>query len=136
MHPGDEQRLADFFAREPGVASVWLFGSQARGTARPDSDVDLAVLYADGAAPPDAVAWYRDLYARLALLGAGEPDLVLLDRADPVLRRQVYETGRPLYVRDADRDVDFRVRSWMEYLDLAPIRARIIAARRAAVGHR
>lgn len=76
------------------------------------------------------------MYARLSVLGAGEPDLVLLERADPVLRRQVFERGRPLLVRDAERVNDFRVRSWMEYLDLAPIRERILAARRGHLGHR
>ena len=28
-----------------GVVAVYLFGSTARGTAKPDSDVDVAVLY-------------------------------------------------------------------------------------------
>jgi predicted nucleotidyltransferase len=31
--------------REEGVRSVALFGSQARGDARPDSDVDLLISY-------------------------------------------------------------------------------------------
>ena len=34
-----------------GVASLWVFGSVARGDARPDSDVDLALEFAPGADP-------------------------------------------------------------------------------------
>lgn len=34
-----------------GVDSLWVFGSVARGDARPDSDVDLAVEFAPDARP-------------------------------------------------------------------------------------
>ncbi len=121
-----------FFAVENDVAAVWLFGSQAQGRARPDSDIDLGVLYADERAPQDVVSWHRQMYSRLAALGIGEVDLTLLDRADPVLRRQVFEHGRPLLVRDPARAIEFRVRSWAEYLDLAPYRDRVLAAKQAA----
>lgn len=41
-----EQTLREFFARAPhGAAAVYLFGSQARGTARDRSDVDVGVLF-------------------------------------------------------------------------------------------
>lgn len=33
------------FARRWGVVRLWLFGSMAKGTARPDSDVDLLVEF-------------------------------------------------------------------------------------------
>ncbi len=46
-----EQMIADYLAklREfcPGVRSIILFGSLARGEARPDSDVDLIVVASD-----------------------------------------------------------------------------------------
>lgn len=52
--PVDKRRtvldLVDALATAPGVAAVVLGGSYARGTARPDSDVDLG-LYYDPAAP-------------------------------------------------------------------------------------
>ena len=38
----------------PGLASVWLFGSEAAGDAGPASDIDLAVLV-DGRADPRRV---------------------------------------------------------------------------------
>jgi predicted nucleotidyltransferase len=40
----DVQRtLADWAARNPKVRRVWVFGSRARGTHRPDDDIDIAV---------------------------------------------------------------------------------------------
>lgn len=35
--------LGEVFQRHPEVTRVVLFGSRAKGTARPDSDIDLAV---------------------------------------------------------------------------------------------
>ncbi len=65
---------------------------------------------------------------------AVERSLVRLFEADPVLRRQVLERGRPIYVRDARRLTEFRVRSWMEYLDLQPYRERTIRGLAAHLG--
>jgi hypothetical protein len=42
------QRLVDELARRPEVLGVALFGSVARGDARPDSDVDVFVLVEQG----------------------------------------------------------------------------------------
>ena len=40
-----EQRVADFFGPLSGVVAAYLFGSVARGVDRPDSDIDVAVLF-------------------------------------------------------------------------------------------
>jgi predicted nucleotidyltransferase len=46
----DRTRLAEL-CRRYHVARLEVFGSQARGTARPDSDVDLLVTFEDGYTP-------------------------------------------------------------------------------------
>jgi len=46
----DHQRLVDI-CRRFRVAKLELFGSRARGTARPDSDVDLLVTFEEGYTP-------------------------------------------------------------------------------------
>ena len=38
-------------SRLPGLLAIYAFGSRAQGTARPDSDLDLAVLVAGYAEP-------------------------------------------------------------------------------------
>jgi predicted nucleotidyltransferase len=46
----DRERLADF-CRRFHVAKLELFGSRAKGTSRPDSDVDLLVTFEAGQTP-------------------------------------------------------------------------------------
>lgn len=44
--------VAKTAARKPDISRVVLFGSYARGDARPDSDIDLCVEYGERAAVP------------------------------------------------------------------------------------
>jgi predicted nucleotidyltransferase len=108
------------------LSALWLFGSEARGRARRDSDVDLAVL------SPQPISAERFLSARLDLeasLGRSV-DLVDLRRASPILGRQVVRDGRLLVDRDpADRHV-FAMLLPSRYSDLKISRG---AAERALV---
>lgn len=80
----------------PEVSAIYLFGSSARGTARPDSDLDLAVLAAQRL---DATARW-DLQERLADLAGRPVDLVDLRAASTVMRVQVIDGAAVLF--DAD----------------------------------
>lgn len=81
------------FAQEAGARRVILFGSRARGTNRPKSDIDLAI---EGC--PDFDALYDrlqdDLWSLLQL------DIVNLDDGiSPDLRHEIERDGRTLYER-------------------------------------
>ncbi len=82
--------------RLPGLLGVWLFGSVARGTARPDSDLDIAVL---GAAPFDAVQLF-DLGLELGVLVQRDVDLVDLRRLPIVVQKEVLLGGERLAAFD------------------------------------
>src|SRR3972149_12043706 len=41
------KKITKYFSKNPEVAAVYLYGSYARGEARADSDIDLAVLVTD-----------------------------------------------------------------------------------------
>src|SRR3989344_1868581 len=42
-----KDKIAKFFEGKPEIAAAYLYGSQAKGFARKDSDIDLAVLVGD-----------------------------------------------------------------------------------------
>lgn len=116
MHSLDEEILRAVEGI-PGISVLVVFGSRAKGTARPDSDLDVAVLPESG--DPKA---RRELLTSLAVALAdlapeGRVDVVFLDEANDVLRQRVMETGRVLICRDRDAWIELRVRTMREYGD-------------------
>ena len=96
------------------LSALWLFGSEARGQARPDSDVDLAALFSCPVAPEQLL----DVRLDLEILLRRSVDLVDLRRASPVIGRQVVQHGRLLLDRDpVDRHV-FSMLLPSRYVDL------------------
>ena len=81
------RRLADHRAELEGlgVRSLDLFGSVARGEARPDSDVDLLVAFDR---PVGLFHFFRVQHRLEAILGTAV-DLVMRDAIKPQLRSRV-----------------------------------------------
>jgi len=91
--------LAETLARELRAAfpdrrlwGAWLYGSRAHGRARPESDVDIAVLCDF---PLDPVVLF-DVSGRLAAAVGATVDLVDLARAGGLLRVEATQAGRAL----------------------------------------
>ena len=85
--------LTRLIASVESVERLMLFGSHARGTAAPRSDIDLAVTIAsdrDWWALQEAVEEYPTLL---------KIDLVRLNAADDELAGEIMRTGKVLYER-------------------------------------
>lgn len=104
----------------PGVAAAWLFGSVARGQARADSDVDLAILFTG----PDREGQRTDLLAQLGAqfesIWQRPCDVVELWHQGPLFRHSVLAEGALLCDLDPERRIDFEARTTSEYLDFLP----------------
>lgn len=126
--PVDEaarERLARALDRE-GVVAAMLIGSQARGTAGPLSDVDIAVWHEPGLDPATRLRLRLDLAtAASRALGTDEVDIVLLNRATPLMRHRAIRDGVRLVDRDPRARVRFETRGLLEYLDTKPLRAEL-----------
>jgi len=77
----------------PGLIALYRFGSQAKGTARPDSDVDLAILSRE----PIPNLRRFELAQELATQLHRDVDLVDLRTASTVMRMQVISSGECLF---------------------------------------
>jgi hypothetical protein len=117
-----EARLKAFFEDDPrGAVAVYLFGSVARGQARPDSDIDIGVLFATD--PPATLeAPQFALEAALERQLGSPVQVVALNRAPADLVHRVLRDGRLVLDRDRAARIRFEVRSRNVYFDLAPIR--------------
>jgi len=106
---------------DPEIVAVYLYGSQARGTARPGSDVDLGLLLR---VPPAATlkGVARDLEAALEGNLKRPVQAVVLNRAPADLVHRVLRDGIVVLDRDRAARIRFEVKSRSEYLDLAPVR--------------
>lgn len=117
-----EARLKAFFEDDPrGALAVYLYGSVARGQARPGSDVDIGVLLATD--PPATLeAPQFAIEAALERLLGSPVQVVALNRAPADLVHRVLRDGRLVLDRDRSARIRFEVRSRNEYFDMEPIR--------------
>lgn len=136
MHPADiDAAVATIHAQLPEVSAIYLYGSQARGDARPDSDVDFAVL-TNGPRLPPMRLW--DLRMDLAADLRRPVDLVQLDTVSTILQREVIADGARLYAAAPIVADLFEVQVLREYADLKTRRHGIeadIVARGRVLGH-
>jgi predicted nucleotidyltransferase len=113
------------------VLVAFLIGSQARGSAGPLSDIDVAVLHSPGLSPKAAFALRLELArAAGAALGTAEVDIVVVNGASPLLRHRVAQDGRLLLDRDPVARVRFRADALRDYLDTEPMRTALAAGLR------
>ena len=88
----DDAALAAICARY-GIAELTVFGSQARGTARPDSDIDILYVLRPGR----KLGWeIEQLSEDLARLFGRKVDLVSLRSVHPRPKAALLAETRPL----------------------------------------
>jgi predicted nucleotidyltransferase len=118
-----ESQLRDFLAanaERQGIAAAYLFGSVARGTAKPGSDVDVGILYSEE--PPRTLDGLGlGLEGELEDLLKLPVQVVVLNRAPVDLIIRVLRDGKLLVDRDRSKRVRFEVRARNEFWDLEPI---------------
>ena len=104
------------------VVLAYLFGSQAKGTANHESDIDIAVLLADQI--PQAEYGQRVVDLNTELIGIFQRDAIdvaLLNTAPPLLAFQVVRHGVVIY-DPYQRYVSFYIDTFNRYADTQPLR--------------
>ena len=102
-----------------GLDALFVFGSEAAGTPRRDSDVDLAALLRRR---PDGLE-LLDAQTALEEIAGRDVDLVDLGAASPILARQVLRSGRCVFGASAPALAFFEATLPSRYEDLKRVRA-------------
>ena len=109
--------------RRHNVTAGYMFGSHATGRANQLSDVDIAVLFAEGVDKQHRFNAVLDMISDFqAMLGVREVDVVDMEEAPLSLRFNILRDGLLLYCSDAARRVEFCARSRSLYFDFEPAR--------------
>ncbi len=112
--------LTAYFTTQPKVMVAYLFGSQATGQARPDSDVDVAVLLAE----TDTFTRFEQSWQfsnEIEQIIYKSVDVVVLNDAPPLLVHHILLQKKLLFERDINERVKFEVRAGKIYADLQPM---------------
>jgi len=114
-------KIRSYFSANDDTYAVYLFGSQAKGTSRPTSDFDLAVLFKEG------FETYRRFQMKLQMtndledLLESKVDLVDLRSADLYFIHQIMLHKMLLYEQAKNKRVAFEVDYRKRYFDHMPI---------------
>lgn len=112
----DLESLVEVFRRYPEVEAVYLFGSRASGRTHPGSDIDLAIVPADGAPEQQRLS----ILADLTRAGFDDVDLVFLDGEDLVLAYEAVRPNQVVYRTEAFDRGAYYSRVVRMYLDFLP----------------
>lgn len=118
-----KERASRYFATRPEIKVGYLFGSRVKGRENKLSDIDLAVLVDESALSEAYPYGYQaniltDLFKTF---GTNKIDLVILNRAQFLLRHRIICHGQAIYVREESARVNLQVKTVGEYLDMKPL---------------
>lgn len=102
------------------VVAAYLFGSQARGTARVSSDVDIGIWLRHR--PTGLLDGAFDLAGDLASCVGKPVDVVVMNSAPSDVIHRILRDGQLLVDRDRGMRIRFEVRARNDYFDMIPIR--------------
>lgn len=116
------RRMRPVLERYRELAAAWLFGSAARGELRPDSDVDVGIVFRRrGETALDHHRLLGDLASRLEEITAPYPvDLVALEDQGPTSCHRALIEGKRILEADRERRIDFESDTIVRALDFRP----------------
>jgi predicted nucleotidyltransferase len=121
------ERLNDFRAAlesDGAIAAVYLFGSHARGSATPMSDIDLAILFSSAVDASRYFSLRLEYISRaMEILRTEKVDVVILNQAPLHLAYEIVSRGVLLLDCDSQSRVRFEADRVGQFLDFKPFLA-------------
>jgi predicted nucleotidyltransferase len=108
------------------VEAAYTYGSVARGTMTPLSDVDIALLLADSLSPSEQLDLELTIQGKLEVASGYSPvDVRSVNQAPLLAQARIVQQGILIYERDRARRVAFEVMTRKRYFDFAPVARRL-----------
>lgn len=107
--------LAEYFSKSNEVVAAYVFGSYAENVARPDSDIDIAVILEP--VPKDTLEYRLAVMEDMKRLTGLDADVIVLNEAPRLLQFQVIQKGKVAFERDADKRAVFVMSVASRYYD-------------------
>lgn len=105
------ERLRALLQEDDNVLFAFLFGSHADGTARKESDLDIAVFYRQ---PPQGAEKIAAIDS-LSRAAGRDVHLAVLNEASALLRHQVMKNGFSVIIKDREAYCRFREQTMTNY---------------------
>ena len=117
MQDKTTKALETVFNKENKVLIAYLFGSHAKGVQTTKSDIDIAILLSETL--QKMLEYYLHLINVLSNVLNNEVDLIILNKAPPLLKHQIIKHGKLVYCKDEKARIEFEARAQDEYLDFS-----------------
>ncbi|MBW2037454.1 MAG: nucleotidyltransferase domain-containing protein [Deltaproteobacteria bacterium] len=118
-----ENRVSDVCSRETAVVAAYVFGSVVKGKSGSYSDLDVAVLLDERHRQEFSVPSF---ISDMEKATGGRVDLVVLNRADEIVKREVRRSGRLVFERDPQVRKRFEISSRKSYEDFLYLHRRYV----------
>ncbi len=110
----------------PNVEAIYLFGSYRTEFARPDSDVDIALLLPWDPELSQNTLAFTPCWTALTKLLSREIDLINLRATNTVFQNEIINTGRVIYEASEDLRLAFEILVLSMYQKLSEERSEIL----------
>lgn len=116
-----KDKTINLFKRN-GVKVAYLFGSYAKDTYGPLSDIDFAILLSNKDKENYLEKRLFFINELMKILHKNELDVILLNEASPALRFNIIKSGKLLYVENEKERIDFESQTIIDYIDTNSLR--------------
>jgi predicted nucleotidyltransferase len=118
-----ENRLSAICEADPAIAAAYLFGSFVKCKAKKSSDIDIALLLNEqkisGFSMLDFITVMEKNIGR-------KTDVVILNKADEVLKYEVRRQGKLIFERSEEYRKEFEIKSRKSYEDFLYLHKRYV----------
>jgi predicted nucleotidyltransferase len=119
----EKKQLSEAIARMPEVKFAYLYGSYATGLANENSDIDIAIVLKEHAAPVNSLMTEINVSLKLeeVINSNKEIEVRFVNDAPIYFLNEAVTKGIPLFSSSEQERNEFEARVMMEYLDFKPV---------------